>query len=99
MGNTAVGVAWAACEMVIVVPEGGGFVMYVRAGMLVPVMGCPTASPTMLDTPVMVVLPLVMTPVGVAFALAVIAVIAEPKGIPVPLMMSPTTADVLASTA
>jgi hypothetical protein len=75
--------------------------MYVRAWMpVVPVMGCPTASPEMLDTPVMAVLPEMTTPVGETFALGVIAVITAPAGIkPGAVMISPTTAAVEGSIA
>lgn len=100
MGVTAVGVAVTAAEMLIVVPEGAGVAMYVLAGMPVPVMGCPTASPAMLDIPVMTLLVLMTTPVGTLFAAGVIAVITAPAGIkPGAVMISPTTAAVEVSIA
>jgi hypothetical protein len=100
VGVTAVGVAVTAFEMLIVVPEGAGVAMYVLAGMPVPVMGCPTASPAMLDIPVMTLLVLMTTPVGVLLVAVVIAVITAPAGIkPGAVMISPTTAVVEVSTA
>jgi hypothetical protein len=55
--------------------------------MLVPVMGCPGSVPLMVLTPVMVVLPLRMTPLAVALPVLVMAVITAPEGIPVPDMV------------
>ena len=79
-------------------PE-GALKMYELPVRLVPVMGgFPTARlamlnpPEMLVTAAMAVLPLVMMPENVTFGLGVIAVITEPTGIPMPVMMSPTTA-------
>jgi hypothetical protein len=67
-------------------------VMYVLAGMLVPVMGCPTANPETLDMVFRVVLPETRIPVIALLAVFVTAVTAAaaPAGMPTPDRMLPT---------
>jgi hypothetical protein len=58
--NVTKGVALAACDIVIVVPLAATIVVAGLVGMPLPVMVCPTISPEMLETPVMVELPEVL---------------------------------------
>jgi len=87
VGAYAAGVAVTFAEIVrVLVPTA---VMYVRAGMPVPVIGIPVTSPETFVTARMEVVPLLTMPVGVALAELVIAVITAPEGIPVPDIACP----------
>jgi hypothetical protein len=83
---SAVLVDVAALVITMVVPLAETTV--VPAGMPVPEMGSPTATPLRLDTPVTDVLPEVVLPVGVAVPV-VAETIMVPAGMPVPEMGSP----------